>query len=238
MIVDAFMLRDELHLLEARLVEYGDLVDRFVIVEGELQFGDGSPKRLWFDEHRDRFAEWHDRIVHVAVRADEYPDGDGWARERYQRHQITRGLDGVPADATVMIGDVDEFPDRSHVANGARGACLTRHMVYAPNLEHPIRWATTAIVDAADAADPQRVRDTRHGMPLLAGGFHFSWHPGCEPISAKVAASSHVEYAHLAADDAKAARRTHWDGTRLEVVDIDHTWPRWFRESCPEGWLA
>lgn len=238
MIVDAFMLRDELHLLEARLVEYGDLVDRFVIVEGELQFGDGSPKRLWFDEHRDRFAEWHDRIVHVAVRADEYPDGDGWARERYQRHQITRGLDGVPADAMVMIGDVDEFPDRSHVANGARGACLTRHMVYAPNLEHPIRWATTAIVDAADAADPQQVRDTRHGMALLAGGFHFSWHPACEPISAKVAASSHVEYAHLAADDAKAARRTHWDGTRLEVVDIDHTWPRWFRESCPEGWLA
>lgn len=238
MIVDAFMLRDELDMLEARLVEFDRLVDRFVIVEGELQFGDAARKPLWFAEHRDRFAAWSDRIVHVPVYAADYPGGDGWARERYQRDRIGDGLTGLDADDLVMIGDVDEFPATAHVAAGMRGASKARHMVYAPNLEHPIRWATTALVNASEIDSPQAVRDRRHNMPVLDGGFHFSWHLGCEPLAAKAAASSHVEFAHIAADDAKAARRTHWDGTPLQLVDIDDTWPVWFRTSCPDWWLA
>lgn len=238
MIVDAFMLRDELDLLEARLVEYGDLVDLFVVVEGEVQFGDGRPKPLHFLRERRRFARWADRIAHVVVRAEEFPDGDAWARERYQRNRLAAGFADVADDVTVMVGDVDEFPARAHVAAGTRGAVLMRHMVYAPNLEHPTMEVGTVIATAGEARFPQALRDRRPELPVLHGGFHFSWHPGAEPIAAKVAATAHTEFAHVPADDGKANRRSHWDHQPLAVVDLDDTWPAWMLTLCPEWWLA
>lgn len=238
MIVDAVMLRDELDLLEARLMEFDDLVDRFVIVEGELQFGDAKRKPLWFAEHRRRFDAWADRITHVIVYEGEYPFANGWGREFYQRNRITDGLEDLEPDDIVMLGDVDEFPARADIISGFLGVCSHRHLLYAPNLEHPVRTIGTTIVRTRDAWSPQKVRDDRYNLPRTESGFHFSWHPGCEPISAKVAASAHTEFAHLSADDARTARRAHWDGTVLTEVKPDETWPRWFRSDCPAWWFA
>lgn len=237
MIVDAVMVRDELDLLEARLIEFDDVVDRWVIVEGECRFGDGARKPLWFAEHRERFAAWADRIVHLVVTADEFPD-DPWGREDVQRQRLFDGFADVPPSATVLVGDVDEFPARELVRPGVAGTFAMRHMVYAPNLEHPQPWAGTVAGDASSMSEPHRVRRDRRSGALF-GGFHFSWHPGEEPIAAKVKASAHTEYASLPAEDGKAQRRTHWDSVPLQVVEVDGSWPRWFRDgSCPDWWWA
>jgi len=115
MLVDTFMFYNELDVLELRLTLLDEYVDRFVLVESELNHV-GTPKELFFLNNRERFAKWNHKIEHVIVTAAESPtDENPWSREKHQRECIVRGLDGVPREAIVMVSDVDEIPDLSKV---------------------------------------------------------------------------------------------------------------------------
>lgn len=116
MIVDAFLFYNELDILEKRLKLLDSVVDKFVLVESEETFV-GNPKPLFFSENKERYSQWLDKIIHVVVpklKSDGYYDGgddDKFHIEKHQRHQILKGLEVLPDDATVMISDVDEIPD-------------------------------------------------------------------------------------------------------------------------------
>jgi len=111
MLVDTFMFYNELDILELRLETLDPYVDLFVLVEAEVNHV-GGPKELFFHKNKDRFAKWLPKIKYVLVTAAEAPkDESPWAREKYQREAILRGLDGVPDSAIVMVSDVDEIPD-------------------------------------------------------------------------------------------------------------------------------
>jgi beta-1,4-mannosyl-glycoprotein beta-1,4-N-acetylglucosaminyltransferase len=117
MIYDCFTFYNELDLLEVRLHELCDVVDRFVLVEATQTF-QGNPKPLYFEEHKDAFSRYADKITHIIV---EFPDERAlrsqlstrpsnmtWAREHYQRDQISRGLKALPDDL-IIVSDVDEI---------------------------------------------------------------------------------------------------------------------------------
>ena len=118
MLYDCFVFHNEFDLLEIRLREMGDLVDRFVLVEAD-QTQRGSPKPFFFDENRERFSAWKDKIVDLQVRLpDELPPALGvyknrrkkdWERENYQRNCIAQGLDTCRPDDLVLLSDVDEI---------------------------------------------------------------------------------------------------------------------------------
>ena len=111
MLVDTFMFYNELDVLELRLTVLDEYVDRFVIVESEVNHV-GTPKELFFQNNKERFAKWLPKIVHVVMTAEEASkDEDPWKRETQQREYILRGLDGVPNESIVMVSDVDEIPD-------------------------------------------------------------------------------------------------------------------------------
>jgi beta-1,4-mannosyl-glycoprotein beta-1,4-N-acetylglucosaminyltransferase len=115
MILDTFMFYNELDVLELRLTVLDEYVDRFVLVESEVNHT-GEPKELFFQNNRDRYAKWLPKIEHIIVTADESPkDENPWSREKYQRECILRGLDGVPDQSIVMVSDVDEIPDMSEI---------------------------------------------------------------------------------------------------------------------------
>lgn len=108
---DCFTFFNELDLLEIRLHELAPVVDVFVLAESSRTF-QGTPKPLHYQQNRDRFAAFKDRIRHVIV--DDMPSGnseaDHWRREHHQRNAIARALDdAVPGD-TVLLSDVDEIP--------------------------------------------------------------------------------------------------------------------------------
>lgn len=116
-VYDCFPFFRELDLLEIRLAELAPRVDRFVLIEATRDFT-GHSKPLYYEENRDRFSQWADRIIHVVVDSDP-PDADArWARQRWQRDQALRALDDAgPDDAgpagpddIVMISDLDEIP--------------------------------------------------------------------------------------------------------------------------------
>ena len=111
MLVDTFMFYNELDVLELRLTVLDEYVDRFVLVESEVNHAGGT-KELLFQNNKERYSKWLHKIEHVIVTANEAPkDENPWSREKYQRECILRGLDGVPEDAIIMVSDVDEIPN-------------------------------------------------------------------------------------------------------------------------------
>lgn len=109
MIVDSFIFSNELGMLELRLEILADTVDRFVLVEADRTFS-GNPKPLVFEENKDRFDKFLDRIEHIVV--DDMPNNPNpWVKEIHQRNAVRRGFGGLRDNDIVMVSDVDEIPD-------------------------------------------------------------------------------------------------------------------------------
>lgn len=116
MTYDCFTFFNELDLLEIRMNILDSVVDRFVIVEAPVtQLG--KPKPLYFAEHKERYAKFSDKIIHVV--ADNPPllnaslanaNGDNWHLENWQRAQIARALSECKDDDTILVSDLDEIP--------------------------------------------------------------------------------------------------------------------------------
>lgn len=114
--VDCIQFFNELDVLEIRLAELHDIVDRFVLIESTVTHK-GDPKPLYFAENRRRFWRYNDKIVNITV--GDLPEGTSqaaiWRREIGQRQAILRGLQDVPDDAIVLVSDADEIPRREAV---------------------------------------------------------------------------------------------------------------------------
>ncbi len=172
---DCFTFFNELDVLELRLQELKDIAFRFVLVESTHTFT-GQPKPLYYEENKQRFAAFHDRIVHIVVRDMPGAEVTAWERESHQRRAIMRGLaDAQPQDA-ILISDVDEIP-RSVVLEKTLGddrwrsaitAFQSKMFVYALNLgavnSGPLNqsWGQTPrLIERRYLSDPQILRRLR-----------------------------------------------------------------------------
>jgi beta-1,4-mannosyl-glycoprotein beta-1,4-N-acetylglucosaminyltransferase len=182
MLVDAFMFYNEFDVLELRLELLDRYVDQFVLVEAEVNHI-GGPKPLFFDQNKERYARWAHKIRHVIMTKEEAPtDKNPWSREKYQRACITRGLDGVPDEAIVMISDVDEIPDMSKVPyERLPHAIMSVHMwLFIYSLDYICEtepWYGTVITQAGLVRKfgPNEFRDNRWKFPTIQyAGWHLS----------------------------------------------------------------
>ena len=88
MIYDCFTFFNEFDLLEIRLNELDSVVDKFVLVEATKTFS-GKDKPLYFNENKNKFNKFLNKIIHVIV--DEYPNLNGdWVIENHQRNEISK----------------------------------------------------------------------------------------------------------------------------------------------------
>ncbi|MDA8130458.1 MAG: glycosyl transferase GT17 family protein [Elusimicrobia bacterium] len=114
-VYDCFQFFNELDLLKLRLNVLAPVVDRFVIVESTVTFS-GQAKPLYYDENKEMFEEFRDKITHVIV-ADT-PDGPGvspFDRDVFQKNARSRGLAGCSKDDVIMYSDLDEIPNPEKV---------------------------------------------------------------------------------------------------------------------------
>jgi beta-1,4-mannosyl-glycoprotein beta-1,4-N-acetylglucosaminyltransferase len=65
-IYDGFLFFNELDLLEIRLNTLNDVVDHFILVEASVTH-QGAPKSFIFEENKERFSKFLDKIIHVKV---------------------------------------------------------------------------------------------------------------------------------------------------------------------------
>ena len=208
MIVDAVMLgyATDLDLLDIRLHELADVVDRFVVVEACLTFT-GKRKPLHLYHNRQRFAEFADRLDYVTLH--HLPTGDAWAREAYQRNAILEGLRDAAEDDIVLMGDCDEIPRAASVGQ-AIDALRYRPIVafgqrlsfyYANVICFTTDWRGTlaATVQTARTVTPQGMRDARNAVGAIRdAGWHMTNIVGKQGVTAlqtKITSFSHTEVA-------------------------------------------
>lgn len=114
MIYDCFTFYNELELLELRLNELSDVVDKFVLVEATRTFTN-LPKPLYFLENRVRFDSFREKLIHIVV--EDSPDiSNPWTVEYFQRNCIARGLTQCRPSDWILISDIDEIPRAETVA--------------------------------------------------------------------------------------------------------------------------
>lgn len=117
MVYDCFIFFNELDLLEIRLNELNEVVDKFVLIEANKTF-QNNHKPYYFEENKERFSPFLDKIIHIKL--DKYPlfipiinPFTAWKLEFFQRNSIVKGLVNCKPEDIVLISDVDEIPKAS-----------------------------------------------------------------------------------------------------------------------------
>lgn len=205
MLIDTFMFYNELDILELRLEVLDKYVDRFVLVEAEVNHV-GGPKELFFTNNRARFTKWLDKIEHVIVTAEESPtDPNPWSREKYQRSCITRGLERaqIPGDAIVMVSDVDEIPDMTLILLDRLPKVCSIHMwMYEYSFKYLFvgePWFGTVITNCElfKHVGPNHLRDNRWKFaPIRFAGWHLSSFGNPEHVCNKMHTFAHAKDGH------------------------------------------
>lgn len=108
MVYDCFQFFNELDILKIRLNVLSPVVDKFVISEATETFS-GLKKPLYYEENKEMFAEFADKIIHVVV--GDTPEGDTHYRDTFQKNAVTRGLAGCKDDDIIIFSDLDEIPN-------------------------------------------------------------------------------------------------------------------------------
>ena len=112
MVYDCFQFFNELDILKLRLQVMSPVVDRFVISEATETFS-GKPKPLYYEENKEMFAEFADKIIHVVV--DDTPPGYTHDRDTFQKNAVGRGLAGCTDEDIILFSDLDEIPNPEKV---------------------------------------------------------------------------------------------------------------------------
>ena len=112
MVYDCFQFFNELDILKLRLHVMDPVVDRFVISEATETFS-GKAKPLYYEENKEMFAEFADKIIHVVV--DDTPQGYTHDRDTFQKNAVGRGLKNCTDDDIIIFSDLDEIPNPEKV---------------------------------------------------------------------------------------------------------------------------
>ena len=217
-IFDCFLFFNELDLLEIRLHELNDVVDKFVLVESSVTHASKS-KPYYFEENKDRFEKFLHKIIHVKV--NDTPDlparpgrmGTFHNRhdiEWFQRNCLDRGLTSCSADDVILLSDVDEIPKAKSVIEAANilkqnqdsfvsfkqslfyyyvnGLCMSGNSI------EPW-WGTTACLykNYPGAQDMRNTKASNRSF-IKDSGWHFSYIGGAESIALKIESFSHAEF--------------------------------------------
>ena len=142
-IIDTFLFDSELDLLEHRLRETFDLVDKFVLVEATETFR-GQPKPATFSANRERFAWAATKMLPIALQSLGPPSRTSWERQASPAQRTYIGAARREPDDVVLILDADEIVSRS---------LLER--VRTEGLDRPHRLAMTRRYEYLDELGPR-----------------------------------------------------------------------------------
>lgn len=213
---------NEKDILEIRLHELDEVVDRFILVEATLTHS-GLPKPLYYEENKKRFAEFSHKIIHIIV--DDMPTTpeqiqaaissqdlewldpgvlleDNWVRERFQRNQIMQGLTTCNPDDIIIIEDADELvsPDLLKVidilmVDGSNAVGQELRTCYMNWLCTNMTWAGSKIIRRKFLSNPSETRfHTPASKIFEKWGWHFTMWGGEEAIKQKILSYAHDEF--------------------------------------------
>jgi beta-1,4-mannosyl-glycoprotein beta-1,4-N-acetylglucosaminyltransferase len=201
-VYDCFIFYNELDLLDLRLQILGDVVDYFVIAEGNQTFS-GMPKPLYYAENMRRYESFNDRILHV-VRKYPVADVNPWVREEMLRNSLADPLKQRAEDHdVVLISDIDEMARPQVIQHykdtGNEHVYLLQFefFYYYLNNRKAEDWPGSVMGRWRDlkSLTPQQWRERRGTIPYVQkSGWHFSYLGDPKQIARKIATFAHQEY--------------------------------------------
>ncbi|NGX38766.1 MAG: hypothetical protein KR126chlam1_00077 [Chlamydiae bacterium] len=208
-VYDCFIFYNELEILKIRFAELDPVVDHFVLVEAEETF-QGNPKPLFFEENKELFAPFLDKVIHVVL--ERHPELSGWGRESYQRDCILRGLQKAAPGDLVILSDCDEIPRRTTLEKVITSGWFPKKIVtfemdnfsFQLNRKKKGKCQGSTITTAHNMAvmrpaNLRRMRLCSNHFPHLVslvpdGGWHFSSMGGFDMVRSKLANYNHPEH--------------------------------------------
>ena len=236
-IYDCFTFYNELDLLDVRLAELYNHVDYFVIVEANTTFTN-RPKPFYFNENKERYSKYFDKIIHVKV--EDMPNNDDpWVNEDFQRNQIMRGLTDATETDIIVVSDVDEIPRAAaidHLRTSEQVLFAFRVPIYNFKFNYmklnPDRyniWIMATTYNLLSATSPNMLRGLRFGFfdkpykftnsgceVIEHGGWHFGYLGDEQHLRDKAQSFSHAaevntpEFLGQIDVEASIAKRTSW----------------------------
>ena len=255
-IIDCFMYFDEDHLLEIRLETLFKHVDKFVIVEANLDHA-GNLKEPKFNINK--FSKFRDKIHYIFIK--DLPThnqfykknwGPSWRRENLQRDALAKGYQDCDLEDLIMISDLDEIPNPvmfgEFINKGKLGCFVQKNFLYKLNLINSDKpdWYGTRICRKKDLKSPQWLREIKaikrpfykfykpkFDIFINNGGWHFSSVKSVESIYKKLNSYAEQQYNNpkfknldRIKEKIKKKEDLFGRGYNYKVLKIDETFPK------------
>lgn len=217
MIYDCFPFFNELDILEIRLNELNDVVDKFVLVEATKTHS-GKDKPLFFEENKNRFSKFLDKIIHIVV-DDDIELKSTWSLENYQRNCISRGLTNCKDDDIILISDCDEIPNPQEIIknkdvsglkifkqkcyfyylnlrnsnNWPQGTRMLSYKDFKNGFDNVDNYSKSIINELNLGTTATKIRGIFDGKIIKNGGWHFTYIGGIDMILKKLTSYSHCD---------------------------------------------
>ena len=196
-LIDSVMVYNEIDLLKVRMSEHYPHVDRIYVVEATKTHSN-LDKPLYFDERKDEFSEWSDKIEHMVIDGEKHfvpatTLEKGIQNERVQRkavqyfredefnscdYLVCTDLDEIIYDWPALFNTLDKNPRHVNI-------CMD-FFYYFIDAKFPVYWMAEDRIKAG----PKRLRHKSHVRAFKAPiGWHFSSLGGPEVLSGKLAST-------------------------------------------------
>lgn len=237
-IYDCFQFYNELDILEIRLNELDSQVDYFVLVEAELSH-QSKPKILYFQENKNRFEKYLDKIIHVVVSKDEFKTNDAWYNENLQRKKLLEGIGKANPDDLILIADCDEIISAtslkfakdifSETPNEELAYVFEQNLYfwYLNTRANNYAWVNAGIAKkkTIDKIGTQSFKSnvTFKSYPRIKNaGWHFSYIGTSETVKTKIDNFAHTEFSHIKESELNVYREKLIDplGRMNEGIDL------------------
>lgn len=245
-IFDTFTFFNEIEVLELRLRELYDFVDYFVIAEANKTHA-GNPKEFIFEQNKDMFKDFLDKIIYVKV--EDLPDystndrASQFAPLYFQWNTIQRGLKGVASSGDkILFSDCDEIPNVDTVKTKLDDpnwvAFQQILFYYYVNCKVNQTWRGTVLANYGTFESFLQLRFflRKYRNECQNGGWHYSYVASPEKIFYKadnIAEREGVINVVGTADDIAKKMRTQKDvygrkgwRVQMQIVDISNNKPK------------
>lgn len=245
-IYDCFMFFNEIDLLEWRFEELYDHVDYFVLVENIETF-QGNSKPLYFQENKDRFAKYLDKIRHVVLSTPIFQqcNRNPWAVEKTQRDAIVQGLYDAQPEDIIFISDADEIIRADTIPEIVKNLSATNPILflemYGANFFINRTYGTWMLAYATQieflskySPDHLRTQHKEFITPtnhIQNAGWHFSSLGGHEKFVIKLESFSHMEANN---ESMKSYENYVRELLARKRVEVDHTFPTYIQDHLQE----
>lgn len=254
LVYDSFMFYNEVDLLEIRLNELYDVVDKFIIMESEYTF-QGKKKPLYYLDNKSRFSSFLDKIIHI--NATSIPTNNPWMVEETQRNFILNYIQTFKDEDYIIQSDADEIISRNIIQeikkqNLIKMFCIGLNLYYYNlNCKCITLWKVNIIpVKFYKTTKPSVYRNNAQTNKIdFNGGWHFSYFGGVKSIINKLESYSHTEFntEHIKNEDRilkiiqEGKDLFDRSDCKFQLVKIDNSYPKYIIDHIEKykqiGWV-